>query len=82
MRQHSIPALVQIPDSANVADVVFKRAAADPQQVALRRDAGGGTWQDVTVAGFRDEVTALAKGLIAAGIAAGDRVGLMSRTRY
>ena len=82
MRQHSIPALVQIPDSANVADVVFKRAAADPQQVALRRDAGGGTWQDVTAAGFRDEVTALAKGLIAAGIAAGDRVGLMSRTRY
>ena len=82
MRQHSIPALVQIPDSANVADVVFKRAAADPQQVALRRDAGGGTWQDVTAAGFRDEVTALARGLIAAGIAAGDRVGLMSRTRY
>jgi len=82
VRQHSIPALVQIPDSANVADVVFKRAAADPQQVALRRDAGGGTWQDVTVAGFRDEVTALARGLIAAGIAAGDRVGLMSRTRY
>ena len=82
MRQHSIPALVQIPDSANVADVVFKRAAADPHQVALRRDAGGGTWQDVTAAGFRDEVTALAKGLIAAGIAAGDRVALMSRTRY
>ena len=82
MRQHSIPALVQIPDSANLADVVFRRAAAEPQQVALRRDAGGGTWQDVTAAGFRDEVTALAKGLIAAGIAAGDRVGLMSRTRY
>ena len=82
MRQHTVPALVQIPDSANVADVVFKRAAADPQQVALRRDAGGGTWQDVTAAGFRDEVTALAKGLIAAGIAAGDRVSLMSRTRY
>ena len=82
MRQHTVPALVQIPDSANVADVVFKRAAADPQQVALRRDAGGGTWQDVTTAGFRDEVTALAKGLIAAGIAAGDRVSLMSRTRY
>ena len=82
MRQHSIPALVQIPDSANVADVVFKRAADDPRQVVLRRDAGGGTWQDVTAAGFRDEVTALAKGLIAAGIAAGDRVALMSRTRY
>ena len=31
---------------------------------------------------FRDEVTALAKGLIAAGVEPGDRIGLMSRTRY
>ena len=82
MRQHSMPALVQIPDSANLADVVVRRATAEPHQVALRRDAGHGTWQDVTTAGFRDEVTTLAKGLIAAGIAAGDRVALMSRTRY
>jgi len=82
VRQHSIPALVQIPDSANLADVVVRRATAEPHQVALRRDAGDGTWQDVTTAGFRDEVTTLAKGLIAAGIAAGDRVALMSRTRY
>jgi long-chain acyl-CoA synthetase len=82
VRQHSIPALVQIPDSANLAEVVSRRAADRPQQVALRRSTSGGTWQDVTAREFRDEVTALAKGLIAAGIAAGDRVGLMSRTRY
>jgi len=82
VRQHSMPALVQIPDSANLADVVVRRATAEPHQVALRRDASDGTWQDVTTAGFRDEVTTLAKGLIAAGIAAGDRVALMSRTRY
>jgi long-chain acyl-CoA synthetase len=82
VRQHSIPALVQIPDSANLAEVVSRRAAQQPQQVALRRSNGAGTWQDVTAGQFRDEVTALAKGLIAAGIAAGDRVGLMSRTRY
>ena len=82
MRQHSIPALVQIPDSANLAEVVSRRAADQPQQVALRRSTSAGTWQDVTASEFRDEVTALAKGLIAAGIAVGDRVGLMSRTRY
>jgi len=82
VRQHSIPALVQIPDSANLAQVVSRRAADQPQQVALRRGTGAGTWQDVTASEFRDEVTALAKGLIAAGIAVGDRVGLMSRTRY
>ena len=31
---------------------------------------------------FADEVLALAKGLIAAGIEAGDRVAVMSKTRY
>jgi len=82
VRQHSIPALVQIPDSANLAEVVSRRAADHPGQVVLRRSTSPGTWQDVTAGEFRDEVTVLARGLIAAGISAGDRVGLMSRTRY
>ncbi len=81
MRQYSIPALVEIPDSANLADVVSRRATEKPQQVALRRKAGA-TWQDVTASQFRDEVTALAKGLVNAGVGVGDRVALMSRTRY
>jgi long-chain acyl-CoA synthetase len=44
--------------------------------------AAGGGWRDVTAAQFRAEVTGLAKGLIAAGIQPGDRVALLSRTRY
>ena len=36
----------------------------------------------MTASQFRDEVTALAKGLVAAGIEPGDRVALMSHTRY
>jgi long-chain acyl-CoA synthetase len=36
----------------------------------------------VTSAEFRDEVLALAKGLLARGIRFGDRVAIMSRTRY
>ena len=36
----------------------------------------------MTAGQFRDEVVALAKGLVAAGIEAGDRVALMSHTRY
>jgi long-chain acyl-CoA synthetase len=43
---------------------------------------GNAGWQDVTARQFTDDVTALAKGLIATGIATGDRVALMSRTRY
>jgi long-chain acyl-CoA synthetase len=83
MREYSTPASVDIPSSASLTDIVFERAAAEPGRVVMRRrGAAGDGWQDVTARQFADDVTALAKGLIATGIAAGDRVALMSRTRY
>jgi long-chain acyl-CoA synthetase len=83
MAERSTPALVEIPASANLTGVVFERAERAPDTVVMRRRAqGAAAWRDVTAGEFRDEVTALAKGLIAAGIGAGDRVALMSRTRY
>jgi long-chain acyl-CoA synthetase len=82
VRDYSMPALAQITDRASLADVVFSRAARQPQAVVMRRRDGDGTWRDVTAAVFRDEVTGLARGLVAAGVEPGDRVGLMSRTRY
>jgi long-chain acyl-CoA synthetase len=82
VRTFSAPALAEIPASASLADVVPRRAAASPGAVLLRRRTGPGKWQDVTATGFRAEVEALAAGIIAAGIEPGDRVGLMSRTRY
>jgi long-chain acyl-CoA synthetase len=82
VREYSIPALVEIPVTASLADVVFTRAQATPDAVMLRRRSEQGSWQDVTAQQFRSEVSALAKGLIAAGIEPGDRVALMSRTRY
>jgi long-chain acyl-CoA synthetase len=83
VREYSTPALVDIPGSANAADVVYRRAGEEPDAVIMRRKAGpDGGWRDVTARQFRDEVVPLAKGLIAAGIEPGDRVALMSRTRY
>jgi len=84
MREYSTPATVDIPPSAGLTDVVFERATRDPGAVVMRRKdaAADGGWRDVTARQFADDVTALAKGLMAAGIAAGDRVALMSRTRY
>jgi long-chain acyl-CoA synthetase len=86
VREYSMPALAQIPATANLADVIFRRAAEQPQAVVLRRPAGAsgvsGAWSDVTASQFKDEVVAVAKGLVAAGIEAGDRVALMSHTRY
>ena len=84
MREYSTPAVAEIAPSANLSDVVFERADREPQAVVIRRKADdtGPPWRDVTAAQFRGEVTALAKGLIASGIGAGDRVALLSRTRY
>jgi long-chain acyl-CoA synthetase len=66
---------------SNVADLVFDNANSRPDHIALRRRVDG-AWHDVTDRAFADEVMAVAKGLIAAGIAAGDRVAIMSKTRY
>jgi long-chain acyl-CoA synthetase len=84
MREYSTPASVDILPSASLTDVVFERAASDPGRVVIRRKsaAGDAGWQDVTARQFADEVAALAKGLMGTGIAAGDRVALMARTRY
>ena len=82
MREFSLPALAEIPATANLANSVFRRAAEQPQAVMLRRPDPGEGWQDVTASQFKAEVVALAKGLVAAGIGVGDRVALMSQSRY
>jgi long-chain acyl-CoA synthetase len=82
VREFSLPALAEIPATANLAGTVFRRAAEQPQAVVLRRPGAQGSWTDVTASQFRDEVVALAKGLVASGVKAGDRVALMSHTRY
>lgn len=70
------------PQVGGLADAVFDHAESDPGRVALARKDDRGQWQDVTSAQFRDEVLALAKGLLAHGVRFGDRVALMCRTRY
>ncbi|MFE0509790.1 AMP-dependent synthetase/ligase [Streptomyces sp. NPDC058964] len=82
MREFTNPPLVSEPPVGGLADVVFERAQQDPLHVALGRKDELGQWRDVTSAEFRDEVLALAKGLLARGVRFGDRVAIMSRTRY
>ena len=82
MREFTVPPMAAAPQVGGLADTVFDFAEEDPHRIALARKDGDGRWQDVTAAAFRDEVLALAKGLIAHGVRFGDRVALMSRTRY
>ncbi len=78
----TVPPLATAPLVGGLADAVFDHAASDPCRVALGRKDASGRWGEVTSAGFRDEVLALAKGLLAQGVRFGDRVAVMSRTRY
>ncbi|GAA1885958.1 AMP-dependent synthetase/ligase [Streptantibioticus ferralitis] len=81
MREFSLPALYEVPADGNLTDLIRRNAAQHPDVPVLARKRDG-VWQDVTSKEFLAEVRAAAKGLIASGVEPGDRVALMSRTRY
>jgi long-chain acyl-CoA synthetase len=81
MRELAVPSLVTIPDSGGLADLVYTNAEEAPSDVVFRRRSGD-SWQDITARQFLTEVIDVARGLIASGVGAGDRVGILSATRY
>jgi len=81
MREHSVPAAYTVPAAGNLTDLIYDNATTDPAHAAFARKIDD-DWVDVTSAEFIAEVEEVAKGLVASGIEAGDRVAIMSRTRY
>lgn len=81
MREYSTPLQVAVAESGNLTDDVVRNGLEYPESVVFARRSGK-AWSDITAAEFLDEVRAVAKGLIASGIEPGDRVALLSRTRY
>jgi long-chain acyl-CoA synthetase len=81
VREFSVPATTEIGPDEAVPDLLATNVAEYGDQVGLRRRLDG-QWRDVTWKEFGGEVASVAKGLIASGVAAGDRVALQSRTRY
>lgn len=82
VREAYVPPLVARVTHGSLADLPFENAAADPGRRVLSRRGADGGWSDVTARQFAAEVRALAKGLIAEGLAPGDRIAVMARTRY
>jgi len=84
VREFSTPLTTEIPTTGNLTDDVVTNAREAGSTVQFSRRPGGpdSGWEDVTAAEFLAEVSAVAKGLIAAGIEVGDRVALISKTRY
>ena len=81
LKEFSVPAVVPAPTSGNLTDHILENATQAPQQVVFSIPRGD-AWVGVTAAEFLTQVKAVAKGIIANGIQAGDRIAVMSRTRY
>ena len=81
MREFSVPATTPVAAEENLTDMVWANAERFGNAVSFRRRVDG-TWVDVTARDFAAQVLAVAKGLIASGMQPGDRIGLLSKTRY
>ena len=75
------PTIVPAKPDDNAADLLEDRVARTPDDALFGIPHGEG-WKDVSAREFHRQVIALAKGLVAAGVEPGDRIGLMSRTSY
>jgi len=82
VREIHVPAVVPAEPSANATDLLLDRVRLSPDSALFSLPTPEGGWSDVTTREFYDQVVALAKGLIAAGVQQGDRIGFMCKTRY
>lgn len=84
MREFTSPPLVDTANHRNATELLMHRFRTNPGHIAfeVREAAITGPWRQVTAGQFVDEVRALAKGFIAAGIQPGESLAIMSPTRY
>lgn len=81
MREVSTPALPSLADDADLAAVVWSNAERAPDFECMRYREGD-TWVAVTARDLADLVLSVAKGLIASGVGPGERVAMLSSTRF
>ena len=79
--EYAVAAIVPPPTSGSLVDDIVDNAQTAPHRIALSVNRGG-AWVGVTSQQFLDQVKAVAKGIVASGVEPGQRVGIMSRTRY
>ena len=79
---YDVPPLLVTDPAQNATDILLERVRLAPQHEIFARQRPDGDWYGVSTQEFYEEVVALAKGLIAAGITPGQAIGILSRTRY
>lgn len=81
MTEYTSEPLYTVGDDETIISAARDLAAKQPHIVSFRRPVNF-EWKDITVSQFLEEAYEVAKGLIANGIEVGDRVCIMSATRY
>jgi len=81
MDESRTPVLVEVDASDNLNDLLASRVRSTPDRVLIERHSEG-RWLPMTAREYDAEIVAAARGLVAKGVQPGDRVGIMSRTRY
>ncbi|MGD9620943.1 MAG: long-chain fatty acid--CoA ligase [Mycolicibacterium sp.] len=81
MREFSVPASFTIGEHDNVVSSVYSHERDDPDHVIFQRLVDG-DWVDVTAREAVGQIRSAALGLIAEGVQPGDRVALLSATRF
>ena len=78
MREYATPSTAGTPVTDSLTTDVLTQVERGPETALFRRrDDSSAEWHDVTAVEFRDEVVAVAKGLLATGVRSGDRVGCL-----
>jgi long-chain acyl-CoA synthetase len=81
VREFSVPASFEVEEHDSIVGSVYAHERDDPDHVIFQRLVDG-DWKDVTAAQAAEQIRSLALGLIAEGVAPGDRVAVFSATRY
>ena len=82
MQEFTTPSNVSIDPRTTTLTSLQRYRAQRPTLPLFKRQDANGQWTTVTAHQFAEEVDTIAKGLIAKGINPGDRVALLSTTRY
>jgi long-chain acyl-CoA synthetase len=81
VREYSAPATFTVGEHDSIVSSVFDHERIDPDHVIFQRLVDG-AWTDVTCKEAANQIRSAALGLIAEGVKPGDRVALLSATRY
>lgn len=81
MREYTTPLVYRVESDESIVDSLYRQSEEAPDRVLFQRPVLS-DWVDVSARHFAAEVRALSRGWISLGIRPGDRIALLSQTRY